>query len=151
MKEQFASSPAMEIKFNQYGQLINQWFGGQKKKKNRPPIPAPTHCLEYTSQNCLRKTKKAEQRRHWQVKNRLLIVPALFSQDNVWGSAQCGDADTPGVAWTNLVETQEPRYTDMSSCCSTPTHRLPQCTRLIQNSTKIKQSRDISHRRIGFL
>lgn len=89
MKQQCPSSPAIGIKCNQYGRLIHLWFGGwKKKKKTRLPSPAPTHCLEYTSHNCLRQTKKAELCRPWQAKNRLLIVPALFSQDNVWGSAE---------------------------------------------------------------
>lgn len=54
---------------------------------------------------------------------------------------RCWDADTPGVVWTKPVETQEPRYAVISMRastvrCSTPTHQLPQCTRLRQKSRK---------------
>lgn len=101
-------------------------LGGGKKKKKKLGflallplivwnIPATTACARQRKQSCADPDKRRID--CWLF---LLSFPKTMSGGLL--NPQCWDADTPGVAWTKLVDTQEPRYTVTSSCCSTPTH-----------------------------
>lgn len=72
---------------------MGYWFISHLRGKTRPPIPTPTHCLNYQSYLPVQDketwgVRNTLSEEPWQEKNRLIFLSLFFSPDNVLRSAE---------------------------------------------------------------